>query len=53
MEVFSNISLGISGTLRVINSSFVLSSKALQVILDLSQNKKDPELHIRLREAFE
>jgi predicted unusual protein kinase regulating ubiquinone biosynthesis (AarF/ABC1/UbiB family) len=53
MELFSNISLGISGTLRVINSSFVFSAKALQVFLDLSQNKKDPELHIRLREAFE
>lgn len=53
MELFSNISLGISGTLRVINSGIVFSGKALQIVSDLSQNKKDPELHIRLREAFE
>jgi len=53
MELFSNLGSSINASLRVLNSSFVFSGKALQLIGDLTLFKKDPELHIRLREAFE
>jgi predicted unusual protein kinase regulating ubiquinone biosynthesis (AarF/ABC1/UbiB family) len=53
MEIFSNLEHSFHASLRVLNSGFVFSGKALQVIGDFTFNKKDPELHIRLREAFE
>lgn len=53
MEIFSSLEHSFHASLRILNSGFIFSGKALQVLGDLAVNKKKPELHIRLREAFE
>ena len=53
MDLFSNLSLGINGTLRILNSGGVFSTKLLSILTDLISGQKNPEYHILLRESFE
>ena len=53
MDLFSNLSLGINGTLRILNSGGVFSTKLFSILTDLISGQKNPEYHILLRESFE
>ncbi|MCB1141770.1 MAG: AarF/ABC1/UbiB kinase family protein [Leptospiraceae bacterium] len=53
MDLFSNIYSGVQGTFRILDSGKVFSMKASQIIIDMIWEKKDPNLPVRLREAFE
>ena len=48
-----NITSGINAILRIADSFRVLSTKLAQVLADILLDKKDAQLAIRLREAFE
>ena len=48
-----NITSGINAILRIADSFRVLSTKLAQVLADILLDKKDNQLPIRLREAFE
>jgi predicted unusual protein kinase regulating ubiquinone biosynthesis (AarF/ABC1/UbiB family) len=53
MDLFDNLQKGFHGTIRVLDSGRVFSTKTIQIILDLLANPETPNFAIKLREAFE
>ncbi|MCB1178381.1 MAG: AarF/ABC1/UbiB kinase family protein [Leptospiraceae bacterium] len=53
MELFSNLRLGINGTLRILDSTRVLATKLGSVLIELAEGSKKPDLPVKLREGFE
>jgi predicted unusual protein kinase regulating ubiquinone biosynthesis (AarF/ABC1/UbiB family) len=53
MDLFSNLKLGVNGTLRVLDSSRVLATKLGSVLVEILQGSEKPDLPVKLREGFE
>lgn len=53
MEILNQIGIGLKSLARVLESGTVFSTKLTQILADSTWNRKDPNLHIRLRECFE
>ncbi|HMV43869.1 MAG TPA: AarF/UbiB family protein [Leptospiraceae bacterium] len=52
-QITDNIASGINAILRIADSFRILSTKLAQVLADILLDKKDKQLPVRLREAFE